>query len=88
MTNNSAEDLTMSGASGSVASSGISGTALPHQPSAFAGLGEESDALRILLQASAAAESLQQRFAELNQRRAELLADQQQLEAERRALVY
>ncbi|MFO0977480.1 MAG: hypothetical protein U0996_13855 [Planctomycetaceae bacterium] len=85
MTNNSAQDLTMSGASGSVASSGAPAAALPPQPAPFAGLGEESDALRILLQASAAAESLQQRFAELNQRRAELLADQQQLEAERRA---
>lgn len=45
----------------------------------------ESDALKILLQASAAAESLQQRFSELNQRRAALTADQQQLQHERRA---
>ncbi|MFM7830460.1 MAG: hypothetical protein ACKPJD_01660, partial [Planctomycetaceae bacterium] len=43
------------------------------------------DALKILLQASAAAESLQLRFAELHQRRAELLSDQRQLEAERSA---
>lgn len=43
------------------------------------------DALKILLQASAAAESLQVRFAELHQRRAELLSDQRQLEAERSA---
>lgn len=45
----------------------------------------ESEALKILLQASAAAESLQQRFSELNQRRAALTADQQQLQHERRA---
>ena len=45
----------------------------------------EVDALKILLQASAAAESLQQRFSELNQRRAALVAEQQQLEHERRA---
>jgi hypothetical protein len=45
----------------------------------------ESDALKILLQASAAAESLQQRFSELQQRRAEITADQKQLEADRRA---
>jgi hypothetical protein len=45
----------------------------------------EVDALKILLQASAAAESLQLRFAELHQRRAELLGDQRQLEAERSA---
>ncbi|MCA9010174.1 MAG: hypothetical protein KDB01_10535 [Planctomycetaceae bacterium] len=45
----------------------------------------ESDALRILYQASAAAESLQQRFSELQQRRSELSADEKQLEADRRA---
>ena len=45
----------------------------------------DADALRILLQASAAAESLQQRFAELNQRRADLATDQKQLDAERAA---
>ena len=45
----------------------------------------ESDALKILLQASAAAESLQVRFSELQQRRAEITADQKQLEADRRA---
>lgn len=44
----------------------------------------ENDALQILLQASAAAESLQHRFSELQQRRAELLSEQQQLEADRR----
>jgi hypothetical protein len=43
----------------------------------------ETDALKILLQASAAAESLQLRFSELNQRRAELSSDQKQLELER-----
>jgi chromosome segregation ATPase len=45
----------------------------------------ESDALKILLQASAAAESLQQRFSELQQHRAEIAADQKQLEADRKA---
>lgn len=45
----------------------------------------ESDALRILFQASAAAESLQQRFSELQQRRSELQAEQRQLEADRQA---
>ena len=45
----------------------------------------ESDALRILYQASAAVESLQQRFSELQQRRSELTADEKQLEADRRA---
>jgi len=44
------------------------------------------DALQILLQASAAAESLQQRFSELQQRRSELIAEQQQLETDRRTL--
>ena len=53
--------------------------------SAAAGAVGDSDALRILLQASAAAESLQQRFTELQQRRAELTAEHQQLEADRRA---
>jgi len=43
----------------------------------------ESDALRILLQASAAAESLQVRFSELQQRRAEITADQKQLAVDR-----
>lgn len=45
----------------------------------------ESDALRILFQASAAAESLQLRFSELQQRRAELASDEKQLEADRSA---
>lgn len=87
MADNHAENLTLSEASGV-------GTArfeqIPASPAAltpelsnpFAG---ESDALKILLQASAAAESLQHRFSELQQRRAEIVADQQQLEAERRA---
>ena len=44
----------------------------------------ETDALRILFQASAAAESLQQRFSELQQRRSELVSEQKQLEADRR----
>jgi len=45
----------------------------------------DNDALRILFQASAAAESLQQRFSELQQRRAELVSEEKQLEADRRA---
>ncbi len=45
----------------------------------------DTDALQILLQASAAAEVLQSRFRELQQRRAEISAEQQQLDAERRA---
>jgi hypothetical protein len=45
----------------------------------------DSDALKILFQASAAAESLQHRFSELQQRRSELTSDQKQLEADRRA---
>lgn len=49
-----------------------------------AAIAGESDALRILFQASAAAESLQHRFSELQQRRAELASDQKQLEADRR----
>lgn len=50
-----------------------------------ASLPPEADALQVLLQASAAAESLQQRFAELQQRRSELTAEHKQLEADRRA---
>lgn len=45
----------------------------------------DTDALQILLQASAAAEVLQSRFRELQQRRAEIAAEHQQLDAERRA---
>ncbi len=86
MPENSAEDLTMSGAVGG----GATGPLLVSTPvttpafesaNPFVG---ESDALKILLQASAAAESLQHRFSELQQRRTEILADQKQLEAERR----
>ena len=87
MADNHAENLTMSDASG-VGAARIAQTPTPASPTTpellnpFAG---ESDALKILLQASAAAESLQHRFSELQQRRAEIVADQQQLEAERRA---
>ena len=55
---------------------------LPQADAASAG---ESDALRILFQASAAAESLQQRFSELQLRRSELTSDAMQLDADRRA---
>ena len=87
MAENHAENLTMSDASGVGAArleqTPIHATAsTPELLNPFAG---ESDALKILLQASAAAESLQHRFSELQQRRAEIVADQQQLEAERRA---
>ena len=87
MAENHAENLTMSDASGVGAArlgqTSIQSTAnTPELLNPFAG---ESDALKILLQASAAAESLQHRFSELQQRRAEIVADQQQLEAERRA---
>jgi hypothetical protein len=87
MADNHAENLTMSDASG-VGAARIAETPAPVSPATpellnpFSG---ESDALKILLQASAAAESLQHRFSELQQRRAEIVADQQQLEAERRA---
>lgn len=43
------------------------------------------DPVQVLLQASAAAESLQERFAELQARRSELLAERRQLEADRTA---
>ena len=87
MAENHAENLTMSDASGVGAArlgqTSIQSTAnTPELLNPFAG---ESDALKILLQASAAAESLQHRFSELQQRRAEIVADQQQLEADRRA---
>ncbi len=87
MAENHAENLTMSDASGVGAArleqapvQAIAGTTEALNPFAV-----ESDALKILLQASAAAESLQHRFSELQQRRAEIVADQKQLEAERRA---
>jgi hypothetical protein len=87
MAENHAENLTMSEASGvgtaRLEQSPVQPTAnTPELLNPFAG---ESDALKILLQASAAAESLQHRFSELQQRRAEIVADQHQLEAERRA---
>ena len=87
MAENHAENLTMSEASGvgtaRLEQTPVQATAnTPELLNPFAG---ESDALKILLQASAAAESLQHRFSELQQRRAEIVADQQQLEAERRA---
>ena len=87
MAENHAENLTMSDASGvgtaRLEQTPVQATAnTPELLNPFAG---ESDALKILLQASAAAESLQHRFSELQQRRAEIVADQQQLEAERRA---
>jgi hypothetical protein len=83
MSDNSADDLitsdpTRSGAALTRATS----AAMDANAVAIAG---DSDALRILFQASAAAESLQQRFSELQQRRAELTSEQQQLEADRRA---
>ena len=87
MADNHAENLTTSDASG-VGAARIGQTPTPAPPATpellnpFSG---ESDALKILLQASAAAESLQHRFSELQQRRTEIVADQQQLEAERRA---
>lgn len=89
MPEDSAEDLTVSGASGSGTDapglqSRVAAVAHPSDMANSFGPGE-SDALRILLQASAAAESLQQRFSELQQRRAEIVADQQQLDADRRA---
>ncbi len=89
MPDSSAEDLTLSGAGGSGAAEPghfarlERATPLTESTNPF-GSGE-SDALKILLQASAAAESLQVRFSELQHRRAEIVADQQQLEADRRA---
>ena len=89
MPEDSAEDLTVSGASGSGTDEpGLQAglAVVAHRPSMADAFGPgESDALRILLQASAAAESLQHRFSELQHRRAEIVADQQQLEADRRA---
>ena len=45
----------------------------------------DQDALQVLLQASAAAESLQQRFGELQSRQAEIVAERGQLSADRTA---
>ncbi len=59
--------------------------ARPHQAVNSGAVSSDNDALRILLQASAAAESLQQRFAELNQQRAEIAAEHHQLNADRQA---
>lgn len=83
MSDNSADDLITSDPKRSGAASTSAASALMDANAmAIAG---DSDALRILFQASAAAESLQQRFSELQQRRAELTSEQQQLEADRRA---
>lgn len=54
-------------------------------PAAVSSDPAEFDAYKVLLQASVAAEALQQRFAEFGQRRADLIADQKQLEADRSA---
>jgi hypothetical protein len=83
MSDNSADDLINSDPkSSSAALTSAASASLDANAIAIAG---DSDALRILFQASAAAESLQHRFSELQQRRAELNSDQQQLEADRRA---
>jgi hypothetical protein len=83
MSDNSADDLMTSDPKRGGAAL-TSAESARHDANAFAIAGD-SDALRILFQASAAAESLQQRFSELQQRRAELTSEQQQLEADRRA---
>ena len=83
MSDNSADDLMTSDPKRGGADL-TSAESARHEANAFAMAGD-SDALRILFQASAAAESLQQRFSELQQRRAELTSEQQQLEADRRA---
>ena len=91
MPENSADDLTASGPSrngaalfGAASLQGSTSTVTSGQLDANAAAGE-SDALRILFQASAAAESLQLRFSELQQRRSELATDEKQLEADRSA---
>lgn len=93
MPKNPADDLTGSDPSRSLAAS-PEAVSLPGSVSSLtsdradanaAAIAGESDALRILFQASAAAESLQQRFSELQQRRSELGTDEKQLEADRRA---
>ena len=93
MPKNSADDLTGSDPSRSLAASpeaasspgSASGLTSDRPDANAASIAGESDALRILFQASAAAESLQQRFSELQQRRSELATDEKQLEADRRA---
>lgn len=83
MSDNSADDLMNSDPKGiGAALTSAASATLDANAVAIAG---DSDALRILFQASAAAESLQQRFSELQQRRAALTSDHQQLEADRRA---
>ncbi len=83
MSDNSADDLMNSDPKGTGAAlTSAASATLDANAVAIAG---DSDALRILFQASAAAESLQQRFSELQQRRAALASDHQQLEADRRA---
>ncbi len=85
MPENSVEDLTSSGASGAGAVGPERGLSpLSFDAEALNPFAGESEALKILLQASAAAESLQARFSELQQRRAEIIAHQKQLEADRR----
>jgi len=80
MLDNSVEDLTASDASGAGATTSERLAAVQKAERAeLNSMAGESEALRILLQASAAAESLQVRFSELHQRRAEILADQKQL---------
>jgi hypothetical protein len=93
MPENSADDLTGSDPSRSLAASSGAGSSPGSGSTATSSLFDasaaaiagESDALRILFQASAAAESLQQRFSELQQRRSELASDEKQLDADRRA---
>lgn len=91
MPENSADDLTGSDLSRVRAampegdSSGVMSSNSALLDANAAALSGESDALRILFQASAAAESLQQRFSELQQRRSELISDEKQLDADRRA---
>ncbi len=83
MSDSSADDLITSDLKvGGTALTSATSAAMDSNAAAIAG---DSDALRILFQASAAAESLQHRFSELQQRRAELTSEQQQLEADRRA---
>lgn len=90
MPENSTEDLTTKDLTlsdppgGPTTGPGESGSAASHSEPQM-GFAGEGDALKILLQASAAAESLQVRFSELQERRAEITADQKQLEADRRA---
>ncbi len=83
MPENTAEELTGS-ESGTPAPMPGANLNSPMSSGGIFGQGE-ADALKILLQASAAAESLQVRFSELQSRRSELIAEQQQLEADRRA---